>query len=60
MTTTQQQKKGNKFLHTVEWLGNMLPHPVTLFMIFIVLLLITSAIRGIFWSSRCRPSSGRR
>ncbi len=38
MTTTQQQKKGSKFLHTVEWLGNMLPHPVTLFMIFIVLL----------------------
>ncbi|MBG8684383.1 hypothetical protein E4K46_06120, partial [Neisseria meningitidis] len=31
------------FLRTVEWLGNMLPHPVTLFIIFIVLLLIASA-----------------
>lgn len=48
MTTTQQQKKSNKFLHTVEWLGNMLPHPVTLFMIFIVLLLITSALGEYF------------
>lgn len=48
MTTTQQQKKGSKFLHTVEWLGNMLPHPVTLFMIFIVLLLITSALGEYF------------
>lgn len=28
MTTTQQQKKGSKFLHTVEWLGNMLPTPL--------------------------------
>ncbi|HDR1924421.1 TPA: AbgT family transporter [Pasteurella multocida] len=48
MTTTQQQKKGSKFLHTVEWLGNMLPHPVTLFMIFIVLLLITSVLGEYF------------
>nr|WP_281255515.1 AbgT family transporter [Pasteurella oralis] len=48
MNTTQQQKKGSKFLHTVEWLGNMLPHPVTLFMIFIVLLLISSALGEYF------------
>ena len=42
-------KTGNsKFLRTVEWLGNALPHPVTLFFIFIVLLLISSALGEFF------------
>ena len=33
-----------KFLDFVEWLGNKLPHPVTLFAILAVLTLIASAI----------------
>ncbi|MGV6988251.1 AbgT family transporter [Testudinibacter sp. P80/BLE/0925] len=36
--------KEGKFLRTVEWLGNALPHPVTLFFIFIMVLLVFSAL----------------
>ncbi|MCC9396420.1 AbgT family transporter, partial [Enterobacter hormaechei subsp. steigerwaltii] len=32
MSQTDTQRDG-RFLRTVEWLGNMLPHPVTLFII---------------------------
>lgn len=47
MSQTDTQRDG-RFLRTVEWLGNMLPHPVTLFIIFIVLLLIASAAGAYF------------
>lgn len=46
----QQQKTGffsrtfNRMLNGVEWLGNKLPHPVTLFAILAVLVIIASAI----------------
>lgn len=33
-----------RFLAVVEWLGNLLPHPVTLFALFAVLIVIISAI----------------
>lgn len=35
-----------RFLNFVEWLGNLLPHPVTLFFLLCVLILIVSAIAG--------------
>lgn len=47
MSQTDARRSG-RFLRTVEWLGNMLPHPVTLFIIFIVLLLIASAVGAHF------------
>ncbi len=34
------------FLRTVEWLGNLLPHPVTLFAIICVVILVVSGIAG--------------
>ncbi|GAF11842.1 LOW QUALITY PROTEIN: aminobenzoyl-glutamate transport protein [Bacillus sp. JCM 19045] len=34
----------NRFLNLVEWLGNKLPHPITLFAILAVLVIIASAI----------------
>lgn len=46
--TKKSELSGSRFLRTVEWLGNMLPHPVILFMILIVLLLISSSI-GEYW-----------
>jgi aminobenzoyl-glutamate transport protein len=35
-----------RFLDFVEWLGNLLPHPVTLFAIFATLVVVTSGIAG--------------
>ncbi|OOF29173.1 AbgT family transporter [Salinivibrio sp. IB872] len=53
-STTEQQGGPHKrtlftrFLDTVEWLGNLLPHPVTLFAIFCVAILLASGIAGYF------------
>ncbi|WP_042011377.1 AbgT family transporter [Aeromonas fluvialis] len=38
----------NRFLNGVEWLGNLLPHPVTLFFIFSVALIVASGIAAAF------------
>ncbi|TNH09475.1 AbgT family transporter [Testudinibacter sp. TR-2022] len=46
---------GSKFLRTVEWLGNALPHPVILFFYFIVILLISSALGEYFGVSVSDP-----
>ena len=35
-----------RFLDTVEWLGNLLPHPVTLFAILCVLVVLVSGLAG--------------
>ena len=35
-----------RFLDAVEWLGNLLPHPVTLFAIICVLVLLLSGLGG--------------
>ncbi|POY44889.1 aminobenzoyl-glutamate transporter [Avibacterium gallinarum] len=48
-------QKGSKFLRTIEWLGNALPHPVTLFIILIALLLISSALGEYFGLSTLDP-----
>ena len=36
-----------RFLALVEWLGNLLPHPVTLFALFAVLIVLVSGLCGI-------------
>ncbi|AWL10547.1 p-aminobenzoyl-glutamate transport protein [Saliniradius amylolyticus] len=38
----------NRFLATVEWLGNLLPHPITLFASFAVAVVVMSGILGYF------------
>ncbi|SSY71246.1 AbgT family transporter [Alysiella crassa] len=46
-----KNKRLHKLLNVIEWLGNLLPHPVVLFLIFIGILLLTSAIGAYFdWS----------
>lgn len=44
------QKKAlfTRFLDSVEYLGNLLPHPITLFAIFCVAILVASGIAGYF------------
>ncbi len=44
-----------RFLDTVEWLGNLLPHPITLFALFCVAILISSGIAGYFGVSVIDP-----
>jgi len=38
----------SRFLAAVEWLGNLLPHPVTLFAILIVVVMVASALGEAF------------
>ncbi|MFG6479524.1 AbgT family transporter, partial [Neisseria gonorrhoeae] len=54
MSQTDAHRSG-RFLRTVEWLGNLFPHQVTLFIIFIVLLLIASADGAYFGISVPAP-----
>lgn len=53
----------NRFLATVEWLGNLLPHPVTLFALFAIGIVFISGILGYFEVSVADPrpegSAGR-
>ncbi|GAK83000.1 multidrug efflux pump component MtrF [Vibrio ponticus] len=44
-----------RFLDTVEYLGNLLPHPITLFAIFCLAILVTSGIAGYFEVSVVDP-----
>lgn len=46
----KQPNKGwfNRFLSVVEWLGNLLPHPVTLFASFAIAIVFLSGILGYF------------
>ncbi len=44
-----------RFLDGVEYLGNLLPHPITLFAIFCVAILVTSGIAGYFEVSVMDP-----
>lgn len=55
-----KKKQGffQKFLDFVEWLGNKLPHPVTLFAILAVLTLVLSSIFGILGISVTHPGEG--
>ena len=45
-----REKRGwfTRFLDTVEWLGNLLPHPVTLFAMFAVAVVLGSGIAAYF------------
>lgn len=45
----------SRFLSTVEWLGNLLPHPVTLFALLSVFIVIVSGILGYFDISVADP-----
>ena len=42
------QNRMTRFLHVVEWLGNALPHPVTLFAMFAAGVVVLSGILGYF------------
>ncbi|NNF67634.1 MAG: AbgT family transporter, partial [Gammaproteobacteria bacterium] len=44
-----------RFLHVVEWLGNALPHPVTLFALFAAGVVVLSGIMGFFEVSVIDP-----
>ena len=49
--TTEQYKQGKRnaftrFLDTVEWLGNLLPHPVTLFALLALGIVLVSGLMG--------------
>ena len=44
-----------RFLHVVEWLGNALPHPVTLFALFAAGVVVLSGILGYFEVSVLDP-----
>ena len=65
--TNQQGEKQSglfsHFLRTIEWLGNLLPHPIALFAIFCVAIIVASGIAGYFDLSVMDPrpegSSGR-
>lgn len=52
MSKTQEQEKQTgrnaftRFLDGVEWLGNLLPHPVTLFALLAMLIVVLSGIFG--------------
>ena len=50
ITTPAENNKGwfSRFLATVEWLGNLLPHPVTLFALLSVGIIVLSGILGYF------------
>ena len=49
-TEPSSQKRGafTRFLDGVEWLGNLLPHPVTLFALICLVVLVVSGIAGYF------------
>lgn len=44
-----------RFLNVVEWLGNLLPHPVILFIIMTLLLVLISGVAGYFELSVVDP-----
>lgn len=47
-----------RFLDTVEWLGNLLPHPVTLFAIFALTVVLASGLAGYFNVNVLDPRPG--
>ncbi|MGP9799797.1 AbgT family transporter [Rheinheimera sp. NSM] len=53
----EKAKRGwfTRFLDTVEWLGNLLPHPVTLFAMFAVAVVLGSGIAAYFDVSAIDP-----
>ncbi|MCH8492869.1 MAG: AbgT family transporter [Idiomarina sp.] len=47
-----------RFLDTVEWLGNLLPHPVTLFAMFALFVVFASGVAAFFGVSAADPRPG--
>ena len=45
---TAEETRITRFLHVVEWLGNALPHPVSLFALFAAGVVVLSGILGYF------------
>ncbi len=56
-TSNNPEQSGwfSRFLATVEWLGNLLPHPITLFASLAVFIVILSGILGYFEMSVLDP-----
>jgi len=56
-SNAETQKRGwfTRFLDTVEWLGNLLPHPVSLFALFCVFVIIASGLAAFFGLSAADP-----
>src|SRR5690554_1269651 len=54
------EKRGafTRFLDTVEWLGNLLPHPITLFAIFAIAVVVLSGVASYFGLSAQDPRPG--
>ena len=47
------ESRMTRFLHVVEWLGNALPHPVSLFALFAVGVIVLSWHPGLFRGFGC-------
>jgi aminobenzoyl-glutamate transport protein len=47
-STTNTNGWFNRFLATVEWLGNLLPHPITLFAMLAMFIVLLSGLLGFF------------
>jgi aminobenzoyl-glutamate transport protein len=51
-------KKRKGFLNTIEWIGNILPHPATLFGLFALSVIFISGIAAAFKISAQHPTTG--
>ena len=64
-SSSEEKQSGlfNRFLASVEFLGNMLPHPITLFALFCVAIIVFSGIADWFGLTAIDPrpigSAGR-
>lgn len=58
--STPMEQRGwfTKFLDGVEWLGNLLPHPITLFALFSVIVIAASGIASLFGLGVADPRPG--
>lgn len=58
--SSSAEKRGafTRFLDTVEWLGNLLPHPITLFALFALGIIFLSGVAGYFGLSAQDPRPG--
>ncbi|EKE84203.1 AbgT family transporter [Idiomarina xiamenensis] len=54
----QQRGWFTRFLDSVEWLGNLLPHPITLFALFCLFILVASGVAAYFNVSAIDPRDG--
>ena len=59
-TTTEKRSLFDRFLDGVERAGNRLPDPVTLFLLFIAIVMASSAIAAALGASAVHPGTGER